>query len=275
MSVPVSGAARLEARFAALAMQNRAAFVTYIMGGDPDEETAQELLDGLPGAGADIIELGLPFTDPMADGPAIQAAALRALGAGIRTKDVLAMAAKFRQKDTQTPLIVMGYYNPIHHMGCEAFTEACVTAGVDGAIMVDLPPEEDTPLRSAFDGAGLALIRLATPTTDDQRLPTVVAGTSGFVYYISVAGVTGTAVPKADPVAKAVSRIRAASGLPVAVGFGVRTPEKAAQIAQNADGVVVGSAIVDAMASGGVKEALELTRTLGHAVHSAREEVIS
>ncbi len=273
MNAQLTGAARLEARFSALATQNRAAFVAYIMGGDPDLKTAQELLDGLPATGADIIELGLPFTDPMADGPAIQAAALRALGAGVRTKNVLAMAAKFRQKDTQTPVIVMGYYNPVHHMGCEAFTDACVAAGVDGAIMVDLPPEEDAPLRTAFDAAGLALIRLATPTTDDQRLPTVITGTSGFVYYVSVAGITGAAVPDADPVARAVSRIRAASGLPVAVGFGVRTTQKAAQIARVADGVVVGSAIVDAMASGGVKEALALARTLGRAVHTARQEV--
>ncbi len=272
MSAPVSGAARLSARFSALAEQNRAAFVAYIMGGDPDLKASQELLDGLPGAGADVIELGLPFTDPMADGPAIQAAALRALDGGVRTRDVLAMAARFRQKDQQTPLIVMGYYNPVHHMGCESFAGACARAGVDGAIIVDLPPEEDAPLRAAFDVRGLALIRLATPTTDDQRLSTVVAGTSGFVYYVSVAGITGALVPEAGPVARAVKRIRAASGLPVAVGFGVRTPQKAVQIARIADGVVVGSAIVDAMAKGGVKEALKLTATLSGAVHGAREE---
>jgi tryptophan synthase alpha chain len=272
MSVSLTGAARLEARFAALGTKNKAAFVAYIMGGDPDVKIAQNLLNGLPAAGADVIELGLPFTDPMADGPAIQAAALRALDAGVHTKDVLAMAAKFRQQDQQTPLIVMGYYNPIHHMGCEAFTQACVTAGVDGAIIVDLPPEEDAPLRAAFEGAGLALIRLATPTTNDQRLPTVVAGTSGFVYYVSVAGITGALVPDADPVERAVKRIRAASGLPVAVGFGVRTPQKAAQLARVADGVVVGSAIVDAMAQGSVEQALDLTRSLSDAVHNARNE---
>jgi tryptophan synthase alpha chain len=268
----MTGAARLEARFAALGAKNKAAFVAYIMGGDPDVKTAQNLLNGLPAAGADVIELGLPFTDPMADGPAIQAAALRALNAGVRTQAVLDMAAKFRRQDTQTPLIVMGYYNPIHHMGCEAFTQACVAAGVDGAIIVDLPPEEDAPLRAAFEGAGLALIRLATPTTNDQRLPTVVAGTSGFVYYVSVAGITGALVPDADPVERAVKRIRAASGLPVAVGFGVRTPQKAAQIARVADGVVVGSAIVDAMAQGSVEQALDLTRILSDAVHNARNE---
>ncbi len=275
MSTHPTGAARLAARFAACKAQNEAAFVAYIMGGDPDVKTAQKLLDGLPGAGVDVIELGLPFTDPMADGPAIQAAALRALKAGVRTKNVLAMAAKFRKKDQQTPLIVMGYYNPIHHMGCDAFTKACIEAGVDGAIIVDLPPEEDAPLRAAFDEAGLALIRLATPTTDDQRLPTVVAGTSGFVYYVSVAGITGALVPEADPVARAVTRIRAASGLPVAVGFGVRTSEKAAQIARVADGVVVGSAIVDAMAQKGVEEALNLTQRLSGAVHHARSESTS
>ncbi len=275
MSASLTGAARLEARFADCADKNRAAFVAYIMGGDPSLKTAQKILDGLPGAGADVIELGLPFTDPMADGPAIQAAALRALNAGVRTKDVLNMASQFRKVDTQTPLIVMGYFNPIHHMGCEVFTKACVDAGVDGAIVVDLPPEEDTPLHSAFETAGLALIRLATPTTDDQRLPTVVTGTSGFVYYVSVAGITGALVPEADPVERAVKRIRAASGLPVAVGFGVRTPQKAAQIARVADGVVVGSAIVDAMAKNGVEEALDLTRTLSDAVHNARNEAIS
>ncbi len=272
MSTQPIGAARLAARFAARKAQNQAAFIAYIMGGDPDVKTAQKLLDGLPAAGADVIELGLPFTDPMADGLAIQAAALRALNAGVRTKAVLAMAAKFRKKDVSTPLIVMGYYNPIHHMGCEAFTAACGEAGVDGAIIVDLPPEEDAPLRAAFDAAGLALIRLATPTTDDQRLPTVVAGTSGFVYYVSVAGITGALVPETDPVERAVKRIRTASGLPVAVGFGIKTEEKAAQIARIADGVVVGSAIVDAMAQNGVEEALKLTRGLSDAVHKARSE---
>ncbi|PHS24929.1 MAG: tryptophan synthase subunit alpha [Robiginitomaculum sp.] len=275
MSANITGTARLAARFAARKAQNEAAFIAYIMGGDPDVKTAQKLLDGLPGAGADIIELGLPFTDPMADGPAIQAAALRALNAGVRTRAVLAMAARFRKKDQQTPLIVMGYYNPVHHMGCAAFTNACVEAGVDGAIIVDLPPEEDAPLRAAFDDASLALIRLATPTTDDQRLPTVVAGTSGFVYYVSVAGITGALVPDADPVARAVTRIRTASGLPVAVGFGVRTTQKAAQIARVADGVVVGSAIVDAMAKNGVEAALKLTRGLSEAVHKARSESTS
>jgi len=272
MSADITGAARLEARFAALAKQDRAAFVAYIMGGDPDIATAQKLLDGLPGAGADLIELGLPFTDPMADGPAIQAAALRALDGGVRTADVLAMAAAFRQNDQHTPLIVMGYYNPVHHMGCVQFAKTCAASGVDGAIIVDLPPEEDAQLRTAFDARGLALIRLATPTTDDQRLPTVVAGTSGFVYYVSVAGITGARAPQVDPVARAVKRIRVASGLPVAVGFGVRTPQKAAQIARIADGVVVGSAIVDAMAASGVKGALALTATLADAVHGAREE---
>ncbi len=268
----VTGAARLEARFAALAAQDRAAFVAYVMGGDPGLGKSAQLLDGLPGAGTDIIELGMPFSDPMADGGAIQAAALRSLNAGVRTNDVLKMAAKFRRTDTQTPMIVMGYYNPVHHMGCEAFAKACHASGIDGAIIVDLPPEEDAPLRDAFEEYGLALIRLATPTTDDQRLPTVVANTRGFVYYVSVAGVTGAAVPDADPVQKAVARIRAASGLPVAVGFGVRTPQKAAQIALSADAVVVGSAIVDAMARNGIKEALDLTRSLSDAVHTARQQ---
>ena len=238
-----------------------------MMAGDGD---SQALLNALPAAGADVIELGMPFTDPMADGPAIQASALRALEAGMTLKGTLAQAAAFRKHDKDTPIVLMGYANPIHHMGWEAFAKAAAKAGVDGLICVDVPPEEDDELRAALGKYSIALIRLATPTTDDKRLATVVANTSGFVYYVSTTGVTGAGSGAVTEVGEAVARVQRASGLPVAVGFGVKEPEQAAAIARTADAVVVGSAIVDAMHAGGVAGAQELVKRLSSAVHAAR-----
>lgn len=241
---------RLDRRFAELAKEGRAAFVAYIMAGDPDAATAQAILDGLPAAGADVIELGLPFSDPMAEGPTIQRAAQRALKSGMTVAGTLAMVAQFRTHDADTPIVLMGYLNPILSKGYERFAAEAAQAGVDGLIMVDCPPEEADPLADALEANGIALVRLATPTTDDRRLPAVVRRASGFVYYVSVAGVTGVKEADAAGVAPAVARVKAASGLPVAVGFGIRTPEKAAEVARVADGVVVGSALVDELASG-------------------------
>ncbi|GLK53140.1 MAG: tryptophan synthase subunit alpha [Oceanicaulis sp.] len=258
---------RLNTRFSELSAYNRAGFVAYMMAGDGD---SQALLNALPAAGADVIELGMPFTDPMADGPAIQASALRALEAGMTLKGTLAQAAAFRKHDKDTPIVLMGYANPIHHMGWEAFAKAAAKAGVDGLICVDVPPEEDDELRAALGKYSIALIRLATPTTDDKRLATVVANTSGFVYYVSTTGVTGAGSGAVTEVGEAVARVQRASGLPVAVGFGVKEPEQAAAIARTADAVVVGSAIVDAMHAGGVAGAQELVKRLSSAVHAAR-----
>lgn len=258
---------RLNTRFSELSAYNRAGFVAYMMAGDGD---SQALLNALPAAGADVIELGMPFTDPMADGPAIQASALRALEAGMTLKGTLAQAAAFRKHDKDTPIVLMGYANPIHHMGWEAFAKAAAKAGVDGLICVDVPPEEDDALRAALGKYSIALIRLATPTTDDKRLATVVANTSGFVYYVSTTGVTGAGSGAVTEVGEAVARVQRASGLPVAVGFGVKEPEQAAAIARTADAVVVGSAIVDAMHAGGVAGAQELVKRLSSAVHAAR-----
>lgn len=258
---------RLTTRFAELSAYNRAGFVAYMMAGDGD---SQALLNALPAAGADVIELGMPFTDPMADGPSIQASALRALEAGMTLKGTLAQAAEFRKRDKDTPIVLMGYANPIHHMGWQAFAKAAAKAGVDGLICVDVPPEEDDELRAALGKYSIALIRLATPTTDDKRLATVVANTSGFVYYVSTTGVTGAGSGAVTEVGEAVERVQRASGLPVAVGFGVREPEQAAAIARKADAVVVGSAIVDAMHEGGVAGATELVKRLSSAVHAAR-----
>ena len=258
---------RLTTRFAELSAYNRSGFVAYMMAGDGD---SQALLNALPTAGADVIELGMPFTDPMADGPSIQAAALRALEAGMTLKGTLAQAAEFRKKDHDTPIVLMGYANPIHHMGWEKFAKAAAKAGVDGLICVDVPPEEDDELRAALGKYSIALIRLATPTTDDKRLATVVANTSGFVYYVSTTGVTGAGSGAVTEVGEAVARVQRASGLPVAVGFGVKEPDQAAAIAQTADAVVVGSAIVDAMHTGGVAGAEELVKRLSSAVHAAR-----
>jgi tryptophan synthase alpha chain len=240
--------ARIDARFAALKAEGRAAFVPYVMAGDPDAATALEILKRLPGAGADLIELGFPFSDPMAEGPPIQRSAQRALAKGMTLKGALELVRAFRQGDDATPLILMGYMNLLVTWGFEAFARAASDAGVDGIIVVDCPPEEADPLADAFDAAGIALIRLATPTTDEKRLPIVVRRTSGFVYYVSVAGVTGVKEADAATVAPHVNRVRKASGLPVAVGFGIRTPERAAAIAQVADAVVVGSALVDEIA---------------------------
>jgi tryptophan synthase alpha chain len=238
---------RIDQRFAALRGQRRAGLVTFITAGDPDLATSQAILRALPGAGADLIEVGMPFSDPMADGPAIQASGLRALKGGQTMARTLAMIADFRKGDSETPLILMGYYNPIYVYGVEAFLREAVRAGVDGLIVVDLPPEEDEELCLPALRAGLNFIRLATPTTDEARLPAVLANTSGFVYYVSVAGTTGAAAPEAARVGAAVARLKAHTHLPVAVGFGVRDAASAAAIAANADGVVVGSAIVEAV----------------------------
>jgi tryptophan synthase alpha chain len=237
--------ARIEARFADLKRQGRAGFVAYVMAGDPDAATARSILKGLPEAGADIIELGFPFSDPMAEGPPIQRAAQRALAKGMTLQGVLGLVRAFREGDTTTPLILMGYLNPLVTWGFGEFAREAADAGVDGLIIVDCPPEEADPLADALDAAGISLIRLATPTTDDKRLPVVVRRTSGFVYYVSVAGVTGVKEADAETVAPHVERVRKASGLPVAVGFGIKTPERAAAIARVADAVVVGSALVD------------------------------
>lgn len=258
---------RLSSAFGRLKAENRTGFVAYIMAGDGETEA---LLDRLPAAGADIIELGMPFTDPMADGPAIQAAALRALDNGMTLKGTLALAKTFREKHPDTPLVLMGYANPVHHFGYANFAKAAADAGVDGLICVDLPPEEDTELREALAAESISIIRLATPTTDDNRLKAVTEGSSGFVYYVSTTGVTGMGRGAATDVADAVRRVQSASGLPVAVGFGVRTPDQAAEIAAGgADAVVVGSAIVSANHDGGTQSALELVRTLSAAVHAA------
>jgi len=270
--------ARLDARFAALKSKNQAAFVAYVMAGDPDAETALEILQGLPAAGADIIELGFPFSDPMAEGPPIQRAALRGLKAGMTLRGTLDLVRRFRAGDDATPIVLMGYLNPLMSYGLDAFAEDASSAGVDGLIVVDCPPEEAGPLADVLDAAQVSLIRLATPTSDDKRLPVVVARTSGFVYYVSVAGVTGVKEADADAVAPAVARVRAASGLPVAVGFGIKTPERAAAVARIADGVVVGSVLVDLIASAielnqlVAPKVLESAASLAKAVHSARVE---
>jgi len=238
---------RIEKRFAALKAEGRAALVTFTMSGDPDTATSLAIIKALPKAGADLIEIGMPFTDPMADGPAIQAAGVRALAAGQTLAKTIAMVRDFRAGDNDTPIVLMGYYNPIYIYGVDKFLADAKAAGVDGLIVVDLPPEEDEELCIPALKAGLSFIRLATPTTDDKRLPVVLNNTSGFVYYVSITGITGSAAPDANKVAAAVARIKRHSPLPVAVGFGVRTAEQARMIAQGADGVVVGSALVDVL----------------------------
>jgi tryptophan synthase alpha chain len=238
---------RIPARFASNAAKGRATFVTFITAGDPDPTTSLAILKALPAAGADVIELGMPFSDPMADGPAIQWSSMRALKNGMSLKGTLAMVREFRAGNSETPIVLMGYYNPIYVYGVETFLVDAKEAGVDGLIVVDLPPEEDAELCIPAMKAGLNFIRLATPTTDDKRLPAVLANTSGFVYYVSITGITGTATPDFSKVAGAVARIKRHTNLPVAVGFGVKAPEHASAIAQGADGVVVGSALVEAI----------------------------
>jgi tryptophan synthase alpha chain len=250
--------ARIDARFAKLKQEGRAGFVAYVMAGDPDRDTALQILRGLPAAGADLIELGFPFSDPMAEGPPIQRAAQRALAKGMTLRGTLDLARAFRDGDQDTPIIMMGYLNPLLNWGFEAFGQDAAEAGIDGLIVVDCPPEEAPPLARALESAGLSLIRLATPTSDDNRLRTIVHGTSGFVYYVSVAGVTGVKEADASAVAPHVARVRKASGLPVAVGFGIKTPERAAEVARVSDAVVVGSALVDEVA-GAVERNADVT----------------
>lgn len=266
---------RLDQRFASLRAKNRAGLVAYIMAGDPDQETSFAILRQLPAAGADVIELGFPFSDPMADGPSVQKAGQRALKAGGSLRKTLELARRFRAENRDTPLILMGYANPVEQMGHTAFAEEAHKSGVDGCIIVDLPPEEDAPLRAAFSPHRLSLIRLATPTTNDQRLNTVLEGVSGFLYYVSVAGVTGAKAAVADQVRVAVERLKQATRLPIAVGFGVREPEAARAIALTADAVVIGSAIVDEIANSGKPEAVERVlrkvKLLSDAVRTARD----
>jgi tryptophan synthase alpha chain len=238
---------RIDRRFAALKEEGRPALVTFVTAGDPDHDTSLAIIKALPKAGADVIELGMPFSDPMADGPAIQASGLRALRAGQTLRKTLGMVRSFRETDADTPIVLMGYYNPIYSYGNERFLAEAREAGVDGLIVVDLPPEEDDELCIPALKSGLSFIRLATPTTDDKRLPAVLANTSGFVYYVSILGITGTAAPDATKVSEAVTRIKRHTILPVAVGFGVRTAAQARAIGRAADGVVVGSALVDAV----------------------------
>jgi tryptophan synthase alpha chain len=240
---------RIAARFTALKEEGRKALVTYLQAYDPDPATSLAILRGLPGAGADVVEIGVPFTDPMADGPSIQQAALRALKAGATLSRVLAMVRDFRRQEEATPVVLMGYYNPILSYGVERFCNDAASSGVDGLIIVDVPPEEADEVEPSAQAHGLDLIRLVAPTTDEARLPRVLAATSGFVYYVSIAGITGTAAPDTSAVNAAVTRIKRHTPLPVAVGFGVKTAEQARVIGANADGVVVGTAIVNAVAN--------------------------
>ncbi|WP_417606489.1 tryptophan synthase subunit alpha [Primorskyibacter flagellatus] len=261
---------RIDAKFAALKAEGKKAFVAYVMAGDPDYETSLELIRGLPGAGVDIIEMGLPFTDPMADGETIQLAGQRALEGGMTLKRSLQMARAFREADDTTPIVLMGYYNPIYNHGVDTFLADAKVAGIDGLIVVDLPPEEDEELCIPAQAAGLNFIRLATPTTDDKRLPKVLQNTSGFVYYVSITGITGAAAAEAGDVGPEVARIKAQTDLPVIVGFGIRTPEAAESIASIADGAVVGSAIVGALADGKpVTDVLSFVKTLSDGTHRA------
>ena len=238
---------RIDKRFAQVKAEGRPALVTFVMAGDPDLATGQAIFEALPQAGADVIELGMPFSDPMADGVAIQLAGQRALAAGQTLRGVLGMVEDFRRKDETTPVVLMGYYNPIFSFGVERFLAAAKEAGVDGLIIVDLPPEEDEELCLPALAAGINFIRLTTPTTDEKRLPTVLRNTSGFVYYVSMTGVTGAAIKSRGAVGEAVGRIKAHTGLPVAVGFGIKTADDAAEIGQHADGIVVGSILVEAV----------------------------
>jgi tryptophan synthase alpha chain len=272
---------RIDTRFAALKKEGRAAFVTFLMAGDPDLATSLAIIKALPKAGADIIEIGMPFTDPMADGPSIQAAGLRALQAGTTLKKTLAMVKAFRAEDTTTPLVLMGYYNPIYIYGVDQFLVDAKSVGVDGLIIVDLPPEEDAELCLPAMQAGLNFIRLATPTTDDERLPAVLENTSGFVYYVSITGITGAGSADSEVVGEAVARIKRHTRLPVCVGFGIRTPQAAHDIARHADGAVVGSALVDALrgslddqgraTAGTVGAVADLVASLAQGVRGAKQ----
>lgn len=272
---------RLKDRFAACAAEGRAALVTFVTAGDPDYASAEAILQALPAAGADIIELGVPFTDPMADGIPVQLAGQRALKGGQTLRKTLAMVSTFRQRDAATPVVLMGYYNPIYIYGVEAFLKDALAAGVDGLIMVDLPPEEDDELCLPAMKAGLNFVRLATPTTDDKRLPKVLQNTSGFVYYVSMTGVTGGVIASYDAVGDAVARIKQHTSLPVAVGFGVKTAKDASAIARGADGVVVGSALVERVrlsldadgkaTSGTVKAVTDLVAELAAGVRSVKK----
>ncbi|HXQ47164.1 MAG TPA: tryptophan synthase subunit alpha [Caulobacteraceae bacterium] len=271
---------RIEARFAALKREGRAGFVAYVMAGDPDAETSLAIVKGLPAAGADLIELGFPFSDPMAEGPPIQRAAQRALAAGMTLNGVLGIVRRFRAADQATPIVLMGYMNVLLTHGLDAFARDAAAAGVDGVIVVDCPPEEADPLADALDGAGAALIRLATPTSDDARLKVIARRTAGFIYYVSVAGVTGVKAVDEAGVGPAVARVRRATGLPVAVGFGIRTPEQAGAVARVADAVVVGSALVDAGAAAAAanenvtSRVLETATRLAQAVRAVGQEQV-
>ncbi|WP_412074176.1 tryptophan synthase subunit alpha [Tritonibacter mobilis] len=260
---------RIDAKFAELSAAGKKAFVTYVMAGDPDYDTSLEVVKGLPAAGVDVIELGLPFTDPMADGPTIQLAGQRALEAGMTLERTLQLARDFRREDTTTPIVLMGYYNPIYSRGVDKFLSDAKEAGIDGLIVVDLPPEEDSELCLPAQAAGLNFIRLATPTTDDARLPRVLQNTSGFVYYVSITGITGAAEAEAADVGPEVARIKAATDLPIIVGFGIKTPERAQTIASISDGAVVGSAIVAEIGAGkSPAEVLAFVKSLADGAHA-------
>ena len=267
---------RLQTRFAELKEQNRAALVTFVTAGDPDYATSLAILKGLPAAGADVIELGMPFTDPMADGPAIQLANIRALSGHQNLAKTLQMVREFREGNSDTPLVLMGYFNPIHKYGVSQFIADAKAAGVDGLIVVDMPPEHNGELCDPAQAAGIDFIRLTTPTTDDVRLPTVLNGSSGFVYYVSVAGVTGAGAATLEHVEEAVARLRRHTDLPISIGFGIRTPEQAAAIARLADGVVVGSALIDHIATAkndqqAIDGVLTLCAALSEGVRNARK----
>jgi tryptophan synthase alpha chain len=278
----MSAATRIDTRFKELAAEGRAGLVTFITGGDPDYDTSLAILKALPKAGADIIEVGVPFTDAMADGPPIQASSLRALAAGQSLKKTIAMVRDFRKEDSATPIVLMGYYNPVYIYGVDKFLKDAKEAGVDGLIVVDLPPEEDEELCLPAMKAGINFIRLATPTTDDKRLPAVLKNTSGFVYYVSIAGVSGAATPQTGNVIEAVTRIKRHTKLPIAVGFGLKTPEHARAIASGADAAVVGSALVEAVRTSlddkaratpkTVKAVTDLVSALAEGVRSARRK---
>jgi len=276
------GENRIDARFAALKREGRAALVTFLTAGDPDSKTSATIVKQLQAAGADLIELGMPFSDPMADGPAIQASSLRALHAGASMKTTLALVRDFRGGDQATPIVLMGYYNPIYQYGVDKFLVDAKAAGVDGLIVVDLPPEEDDELCLPAKKAGIHFVRLATPTTDDKRLPAVLRNTAGFVYYVSIAGITGTRSAAEADVAKAVKRLKSHTALPVVVGFGIRTAQQAAAVARDADGAVVGTALVDRIAGslnaagkakpGTAEAVLSLVRDLASGVRAARRD---